>query len=104
MKRALASVMCMLLAYPTGPITAAKSKRAETANELIKKSYLDLLELDQIQKFPAVEIKNVEEQLNKERDAEQARLKKDEDRIEAELKAARKRLDELNKKASRDDC
>jgi hypothetical protein len=83
-------------------MTAAKPEPIETANELIKKSYLDLLELDEIQKFSAAEIKGVQSQLNKDKDAEQARLKKERERIEKELKAARKRLDELNKKASRD--
>src|SRR2546427_3466286 len=82
MKRAVASLMCVLLVYPTGLITAAKLRRVETANELIKKSYLDLLELDQIQRFSSGEIKNVEEQLNKEKDAERARLEKDQERIE----------------------
>lgn len=104
LKRSLASLLCVLLVYPIGLITAAKLKPPETASELIKKSYLDLLALDEIRTFPAGEIKNAEDQLNKEKDAALRRLKKEEDRIEAELKAARKRLDELNKKASRDDA
>jgi len=104
MKKLLAPLICVFLIYPSGLVATVKLKPAETASELITRSYLDLFELDRIQKFSAGEIKKVEEQLNKEKDAEQTRLKKEEDRIEAELKAARKRLDELNKKASRDDA
>jgi hypothetical protein len=104
MKKALASLLCVLVLYPSGFIATAKPRPDETAIDLIKKSYLDLLELDQIQKLSPREIKSAEEELNKAKDAEQARLKKEEDRIEADLKAARRRLDELNKKASRDDA
>ena len=92
MKAFLALLLSGLLIYPP-----------DTATELVRKSYLDLLQLEQIQKFPEAEIKNIEAQLNREKEAEQARLKKEEDRIDKELKAARKSLDELNKKASRDD-
>jgi Peptidase family M48 len=104
MKKAMASLLCVLLVYPNIPIVAAKSDSLEKASELIKKPYLDLLELDEIQKFSEGEIKNVEAQLNKEKGAEQARLKKDEERIEQELKTAREQLDELNRKSSRDDA
>ena len=94
MKAAIALLLSVLLG----------SNVFQTARELIQKPYLDLLELNEVQTFAPGEIKAVEEQLKKEKEAEQARLKKDEDRIEKELKAARKRLDELNKKASRDDA
>lgn len=104
MKKTLASLLCILLVYyPTGLVAGAKEP-IESANDLIKKSYLDLLEFNEIRRFAADEIKEVEARLNEERDAEQARLKKDEDRIEKELKAARRRLEDLNKKASRDDA
>jgi predicted anti-sigma-YlaC factor YlaD len=84
-------------------MAATKLEPIETANELVRKSYLELLELAEIQQFSLDEIKNLEARLNKEKAAEQSRLKKEEERLEKELKAARKRLDGLNKKASRDD-
>jgi hypothetical protein len=104
MKKVIASLLSILLVFPTGLIAAAPSGRVETADELIKKSYLDLLELNQIQKFSVDEIKSVEARLNKEKDIEQARLKKEEERIVKELKTSRNQLNELNKKASRDDA
>jgi hypothetical protein len=104
MKQAIALSLCLLLIQPPTFVVAVSSEPIEGASDLIRKSYLDLLELDEIEKFPESEIKAVEAQLGKERAAEQARLKKDEERIEKELKAARKRLDEINKKASRDDA
>src|SRR5687767_12395134 len=99
MKKLIVSLLCLLLFYPRGLIVTAKPA-IETANDFVRKPYLELLELNEIQRFSAVEIESVEAQLKKERDTEQTRLKKEEERIEKELKAARKRLDELNKKAS----
>jgi hypothetical protein len=104
MKKLIATLLSALLLYPTGFTATTKWKPVDTARELIRKSYLDLLELDQIQAFSESEIRNVEAEINKEKDIEQARLKREEDRIGKELKAGRKRLDELNKKASRDDA
>jgi hypothetical protein len=104
MTKIIALILSVLLVAPASLVGTSRFKPVESAKELAQKSYLDLLELDEIQEFSAGEIKAVEDQFKKEREAEQARLKREEDRIENELKAARKRLDDLNKKASRDDA
>lgn len=93
--KAIAVVLSFALASPAGLM--------QTAPQLIQKSYLELLELDQVQQFSSAEIESVAAQLKKEREAEEKRLAKDEDRIKKETRAARERLDQLNKKASRDD-
>jgi hypothetical protein len=103
MRKIIALLLSMLLGAPTSLIRTARPGPADAAKEMIQKSYLELLELDEIQEFSLGEIKAVEDALKKEKELEQARLKKHEERIEKELKAARKRLDDLNKKASRDD-
>ena len=102
MKKFIGILLCVLLLYPAGFTADTKPYAIDTARELIDRSYLDLLELDQIQTFAEGEIRNVEMQLNKAKELEQGRLKKEEDRIEKELKAARNRLDQLNKRGSRD--
>jgi hypothetical protein len=76
----------------------------QTASDLMGKSYLELLETKEMPVLKPSEIKSIEDRNKKAKDAEHARLKKEEDRLEREAKAARKRLDGLNKTASRDDA
>jgi beta-barrel assembly-enhancing protease len=102
MKRFAAILLSALLTLPAS-VVGSTEFQALTAEEFIKRPYLDLLELEQIPEFSGNEIQSVENQLNKEKKAEAARLKKDEERIEKELKEARAQLDQLNKKGSRDD-
>ena len=85
------------------PAAVARHASDQTAADLVRKSYLELLELDEVRKLMPSEIKSIEDQNKKDKNAEESRLKKDEDRIEKELKGARRRLDELNKSGSRDD-
>lgn len=94
--RAIALLMSMILVVPPELIS--------TASDMIKKSYLELFELNEIQKFSSAEIENVTNQLKKEQAAEENRLKKEEDRIKKEAAAARERLKQLNKNASKDDA
>jgi beta-barrel assembly-enhancing protease len=75
----------------------------QTPAELVGRSYLELLELNDIRQFPSGEIQDVINQLKKEQEAENNRLKKEEDRIKKEIATARDRLNQLNKKNSRDE-
>jgi hypothetical protein len=93
--RVIALLMAVILAVPSGVIS--------TASELIRRSYLELFELKEIEKFASAEIDSVTAQLKKDQAAEETRLKKEEERIKKEVTAARNRLNQLNKKASRDD-
>ncbi len=103
-KNVIAFMLGILLVLPGSAGLSTASPAPQTAAELVRMSYLELLELESIPKFPGNEIKAVEQQLNAEKKSEADRLKKEEERIENELKAARRQLDELNKKGSRDDA
>ena len=104
MRQAIALFLCVSLAYPAGLIAAADSTPIQTASELINKPYLELLELGEIGKLSSAEVETIERQLKREQEAEQNRLKKEEERIEKELKTARRHLQEINRRASRDDA
>jgi hypothetical protein len=93
--RAIALLLSVALAVPANLIS--------TAGELVRKSYLQLLELAEIGPFSSEEIADVTSQLKKEQAAEENRLKKEEQGIKKEADAARDRLKQLNKKSSRDD-
>jgi Skp family chaperone for outer membrane proteins len=102
MKKLTAILLSLVLIYPPSLAAVTGTPVIKDARQLTEKSYLDLLEMDRIPQFSPAEIKTVDDQLKKERESEQARLKKEQDRLEKDLKTARKRLDELNKKESRD--
>jgi hypothetical protein len=104
MQKFLAVVLCALMLGPNSPVVRAIPLPDQEAEELVQKSYLDLLELEQFPTLSSDDIESAEEALKKEKSAEQSRLKEEEDRIGKDLKALRKRLEELNKKASRDDA
>ena len=104
MRQAIALFLCVSLAYPAGLIAAADSTPIQTASELINKPYLELLELGEIGKLSSAEVETIERQLKREQEAEQNRLKKEEERIEKEIKTARRQLQEINRRASRDDA
>jgi Zn-dependent protease with chaperone function len=104
MQRFVAIVLCASMLGPNSFVVRAVPLPDQTAKEFVQKSYLDLLELEQIPLLSSDDIKSAEDALKKEKTAEQSRLKEEEDRVGKDLKAARKRLEELNKKASRDDA
>ena len=101
MKKAASLILSLLLAGTTVPVNAGRPLN-QTGRELIQKSYLELLELDDIPKLAPDEVQSIEDQYKKEREVEDSRLRKAEDEIKKDLKAARKRLEGLNKKSSRD--
>jgi hypothetical protein len=74
----------------------------QTSREVVQKSYLELLELEDIPRLAPNEVKAIEDEYKREKRAEDTRLKKAEDRIKQDLKAARKRLEGLDEKSSRD--
>jgi len=84
MKKLMATFLSALLILPSSLAAAIHVPAVIDARQLTQRSYLDLLEMDRIPQFSAAELKTVEEQLKKEREAEQARLKKEEDRLEKE--------------------
>jgi beta-barrel assembly-enhancing protease len=94
--KTVALLISLLLVLPDGQILIVA--------EMIKKSYLDLFELNEIRKFSSAEIDNVTTQLKKDQRTEENRLKKEEDRIKKETAAARQRLNGLNKEASKDNA
>jgi hypothetical protein len=102
-KRYTSILLCLLLIAPPGSTALARVDAVQTASELIRKSYLELLEEKEVRKFPSGEIDGVQSGLKSEREAEEKRLKAEQVRIRKDLKAAREELDQLNKKASRDD-
>jgi hypothetical protein len=78
---------------------AAPSKLAE----LVNKPYLDLLATAHTYNFTASEIENFKRSIEREQEAEKKRLEQEEKSLKAQIEQARDRLNDLNKRASRDD-
>lgn len=81
MKKLMATFLSALLILPSSLAAAIHVPAVIDARQLTQRSYLDLLEMDRIPQFSAAELKTVEEQLKKEREAEQARLTRSEDSV-----------------------
>ncbi len=73
-----------------------------TLTQLVEKHYLELLELSPNLRLSAAEIESFKQQLDRQKETEKRRLEQEEKGLKGQVEVARKQLNELNKRASRD--
>jgi peptidoglycan hydrolase CwlO-like protein len=103
-KKITAIMLSMMLVWFSTPAGLARGRTAAAADldQLVEKSYLDLLELREIPVFSDDQYGAIKDRLENQKNAEQERLKKEEKTLEEDVQRLRKELDEFNKRSSRD--
>lgn len=89
--------LCQQVAAPV-----AHAQTRPSLNELVNKSYIELLGLAGSLNVPIKEIEEFKRQLDRDEQAERQRLKNEAQKLKQEAEQLRRQLSELNKRASRD--
>lgn len=94
------------LPSPAMPRAAADGPSGQTLAlaDIVSKSYLEVLNLATTVTVSPQEVEAYRTQLKKEEDAKLAAIKQDVENLKQQTNAAKKKLDELNKRGSRDDA
>lgn len=102
-KKTISLVLAVSLSVLTVPGETARRRVAQRPlDELVGKSYLELLDISTKVAFSRRELDDFRKSLERERQNEKQRLQEETGRMEVQLKGLRRRLDALNRSASRD--
>lgn len=102
MKTSIRKILIIMLAWSLIGYSFPMQSVSPPLSEMVKKSYLEILDLSQGAGYSAREFESYRKQLAREEEAEKARLEKERKDFEGEIKALRQELEVLNKRASRD--
>ncbi len=100
-KKIMAMLMAAILVWPG--VSTAFAPAPEKIEELVNKSYLELLATASTINLSAKEVEEFKRRLEREQETEKRRLEQEEKNLKAQIERSRSRLSDLNKRASRDD-
>jgi Zn-dependent protease with chaperone function len=102
-KKIIALTLCVLMAWMDVSGAFAQTPVPATLADLIKRSYLELLEAKDLPAaVPSSEFEALKEQLKQDMKAEEKKLKSEEEQLKGQIESAQKELERLNRLTSRD--
>ncbi|MEW6732688.1 MAG: hypothetical protein AB1489_15280 [Acidobacteriota bacterium] len=81
LKKTLASFLSIMLVWLSGYVSVLASPPSTSLAEIVKKPYLELLELSPTVRFSVKDVSDLKERLEKEKEQEKKRLKQQEDQL-----------------------